>query len=116
MIESEKRKRGGRPRQEVKRESVTGIRFTKDEYSTLKEKADKAGMGITTYIRQVALKGKVIARMSEEERHFYRQISGMSENFNQLTKKAHQEGILTAVMLFEKYRDGLDESLEKLRR
>jgi hypothetical protein len=116
MMEGEKRKPGGRPKQDIKRESATGVRFTKEEYSALKEKAGEAGIGITTYIRQMALKGKVIARMSEEERHFYRQISGMSENFNQLTKKAHQEGILTAVLLFEKYRNGLDESLEKLRR
>jgi len=66
--------------------------------------------------RNKHLEGKVIARTNEEERHFYRQSSGMSENLNQLTKKAHQEGILTAVFLFEKYRDRLDESLEKLRR
>jgi len=28
----------------------------------------------------------VIARTNEEERHFYRQLTGMSENLNQLTK------------------------------
>ncbi len=64
----------------------------------------------------MALEGKVIARTYEEERYFYRQLSGVSENLNQLTKNAHQEGILTAVFLFEKYRDRLDESLKKLRR
>ncbi len=64
----------------------------------------------------MALEGKVIARMNEEERHFYRQLSGMSDNFNQLTKKGHQEGLLTAVMLFEKYRNIIDELLEQLRR
>jgi len=73
-------------------------------------------MRITVYIRKMALEGKVIARMNEEERHFYRQLSGMSDNFNQLTKKGHQEGLLTAVMLFEKYRNIIDELLEQLRR
>ena len=116
MIEGEKRKTSGRPRQNVKRESATGVRFTKDEYSMIREEAAKAGMSLTPYIRQMALEGKVIARMDEEERHFYRQLTGMSENLNQLTKKAHQEGILTAIFLFEKYRDRLDEVLEKLRR
>src|SRR6266700_4960681 len=108
MMEGKKRKRGGCPKQDEKRESATGIRFTKSEYFKLKEKADKAGIGITTYIRKVALEGKVIARTNEEERHFYRQLSGISENLNQLTKKAHQEGILIAVFLFEKYRDKLE--------
>jgi hypothetical protein len=91
MIEGEKRNSGGRPKKAVKRESATGIRFTKSEYFT-------------------------IARMDEEERHFYRQLSGMSDNLNQLTKKAHQEGILTAVLLFEKYRNTIDVIIEKLRR
>jgi len=37
-MESEKRKRGGRPKQDIKRESATGVRFTKSEYFALKEK------------------------------------------------------------------------------
>src|SRR5690349_18820307 len=113
-MESEKRYRGGRPKKDEKRESETGIRFTKREYAILKEKATKAGMTMTTYIRQMALKGEVITRTNEEERHFYRQLSGMSENLNQLTKKAHLEGIITAVFLFEKYRNVMDAILEKL--
>jgi hypothetical protein len=116
MIESEKRKSGGRPRKVIKRESATGIRFTKAEYFIIKQKASKAGVRITTYIRQTALDGKVIAKMSEEERHFVRQLIGMSNNLNQLTKKAHQEGLLTAVLLFEKYRNIIDELLGQLRR
>jgi len=116
MMESEKRKSNGRPKQVIKRESATGIRFTKAEYFVIKQKASKAGICITTYIRQTALNGKVIARMSEEERHFVRQLIGISNNLNQLTKKAHQEGLLTAVLLFEKYRNIIDELLVQLRR
>ena len=53
--------------------------------------------------------------MNEEEKHFVRELIGISNNLNQLTKKGHQEGLLTAVMLFEKYRNMIDEILEKLR-
>lgn len=116
MMESEKRNSGGRPKKVVKRESATGIRFTKSEYFIIKQKASKAGIRITTYIRQMALEGNVIARISEEERHFVRQLIGISNNLNQLTKKGHQEGLLTAVLLFEKYRNIIDELLEQLRR
>jgi hypothetical protein len=73
-------------------------------------------MRITIYIRQMALEGNVAVRMSEEERHFVRQLIGISNNLNQLTKKGHQEGLLTAVLLFEKYRNIIDELLEQLRR
>ena len=116
VMERAKRKCGGRPKQNIKRESATGVRFTKAEYFIIKQKASKAGMRITTYIREMALNGKTIARMNEEERQFFSQLIGISNNLNQLTKKGHQEGLFTAVMLFEKYRNMIDEILEKLRR
>jgi len=116
MMESEKRHSGGRPRKIIKRESGTGIRFTKAEYFVIKQKAFKAGMCVTSYIREMALNGNVTARASEEERHFIRQLMGISNNLNQLAKKAHQEGLLTAIMHFEKYRNTIDELLEKLKR
>ena len=106
---------GGRPKKPVKRETVTGVRFSKVEYFLVKRKAEKAGLGITVYIRQMALHGQVTGKMSEEDRQFVRQFVGVSNNLNQLTKKAHQEGLLTAVMLFEKYRNQFDEFLQKMR-
>jgi Bacterial mobilisation protein (MobC) len=104
---------GGRPKKPVKRETVTGVRFTKAEYYVVKQKAAKAGLKVSIYIRQMALQGKIIARMSEEERHFVRQLSGMANNLNQLTKKAHQEGLLTAVLMFEKHKNLVEGLLEK---
>jgi|SRR6187551_1790397 hypothetical protein len=114
-MESEKRNSGGRPKKVIKRESATGVRFTKAEYYVIKQKALKAGIRVTTYIREMALNGSVKARTSEEERHFIRQLIGISNNLNQLAKKAHQEGLLTAVMHFEKYRNIIDELLEQLK-
>ena len=107
---------GGRPKKQVKRETITGVRFTKTEYYVVKQKASKCGIGITLYIRQMALHGKILPRMNEEERQFVRQLVGMANNLNQLTKKGHQEGLLTAVLMFEKYRNIMDELLEKLKR
>ena len=106
---------GGRPKKSVTREIIKGVRFTKVEYFVIKQKASKAGIGITLYIRQMALQGKIISRLNEEERQFVRQLVGMANNLNQLTKKAHQEGLLTALMMFEKYRKQIDELLEKLK-
>ena len=101
---------GGGPKKAVKREIIKGVRFTKVEYFVIKQKASKAGIGITIYIREMALEGQVIARLNEEERQFVRQLVGMANNLNQLTKKAHQEGLLTAMMMFEKYRKQLMNS------
>lgn len=117
ICEEEKSKhRGGRPTKAVKRESVTGVRFTKSEYFIVKQKAVKVGLGITLYIRQMALHGEVRMRMSEEERRAVRQLIGMNNNLNQLTKRAHQEGILTAMLLFENYRTALDQLLNQFKK
>ena len=107
---------GGRPKKLVKRETITGVRFTKVEYYVVKQKASKSGIGITLYIRQMALHGKILPRMNEEERQFVRQLVGMANNLNQLTRKGHQEGMLTAVLMFDKYKNIIDELLEKMKR
>ncbi len=88
----------------------------KIEYYVVKQKASKAGLGITVYIREMALHGEVIARMSEEERQFVREIVGMSNNINQMAKKAHQEGLLKALLFFESYRTQLNELLQRVKR
>ena len=113
--ETKIRHRGGRPTKQVKRDIIKGIRFTKVEYYVVKQKASKSGNGITDYIRQMALHGKIISRLNEEERQFVRQLIGVANNINQLTKKGHQEGFLTAVLMFEKYRKLIDNLLEKLK-
>ena len=107
---------GGRPKKPIKRDIVKGIRFTKSEFFVVKEKAAKAGIGISSFIRQMAINGKIKPLLDEEERQFVRQLVGIANNLNQLTKKGHQEGCLTAVLMFEKYKNSIDELLEKLKR
>ena len=107
---------GGRPKKIIKKDTITGVRFSNIEHCVVKQKAAKAGLGITVYIREMALKGEVIARLSDEERQFVREIVGMSTNINQMTRKAHQEGLLKAMLFFESYRNQLDELLKKLKR
>jgi hypothetical protein len=105
---------GGRPRKAVKKEIVKGIRFTKAEYFIVKQKASKTGTNVCNYIREVSIHGKIISQLSEEERNYVRQLTGMANNLNQLTKKAHQEGLFTVVSLVEKYKNLVDEILEKM--
>lgn len=118
MIVSEESKikhQGGRPKKANNRKVNKGIRLTEKEYFTIKQNASKAGIKISSYIRQMALIGKITPRLNEEERHFVSQLIGMANNLNQLTKLGHQDGLLTAAMMFEKYRNQVDELLKKLR-
>jgi len=63
----------------------------------------------------MAVKGHVQAKLNEEERQFVRQLVGMSNNLNQLAKKAHQEGLFKAWLLFETYRRQLDTLLQRIK-
>ena len=107
---------GGRPKQTIKKDTVTGVRFSKLEHFVVKQKASKAGLGISVYIREMALNGQVIARLSNEERQFVRAALGIANNLNQLTIKAHKEGLLKALLLFETYRNQFDELLQRFKK
>ncbi|HEU5053053.1 MAG TPA: hypothetical protein VFT78_08060 [Hanamia sp.] len=110
------KQKNGRPKKAVKKEIVRSIRFSKTEYFIVKQQASNSGLKITVYIRKMALHGKIIPRLNEEERQIVRQLIGMAKNLNQLAKIGHQEGFITAVLMFEKYKNFMDELLNKLKR
>ncbi len=107
--------KGGRPRKETKKEIIKGMRFSKVEYNLVKIKAQNAGMKVTVYIRQMALQRKITAGLNDEEKHFVRQLIGMANNLNQLTKKAHQESVFTILPMLEIFRKIVDDLLEKMK-
>lgn len=114
-VQTYQKKSGGRPKKLIKREAGTGVRFTKSEYFIVKQKASKAGLKITPYIRTMAIEGQVLARLNSEEKQLLKQLTGMANNVNQMAKKAHQEGLLKAFFFFEKTRAELDNFLNRLR-
>jgi hypothetical protein len=116
IVQTEQKRKGGRPFMPVKRNITVGIRFSKEELGVLQQKAKVAGIKTGSYIRQIALTGKVQQKVTEAEMHMIRQLVGMSNNLNQLAKKAHQEGIQKALIDFEKNRDQMDQLLKMLRR
>ncbi len=66
----EKRKQAGRLAKIIKKEIGTAVRFTKIEYFLIRQKAARAGIKISAYVRQTAIHAEVITRLNEEERHF----------------------------------------------
>ncbi|MEP7231871.1 MAG: plasmid mobilization relaxosome protein MobC [Ginsengibacter sp.] len=105
---------GGRPTKSVKRDIIKGIRFSEIEYYVVKQKASRAGKNIAAYIRHASLQQKIQRSLNDEERQFVRQLIGMANNLNQLTKKAHQEGLKEIKIMFEQYKKIIDQLLEKL--
>ena len=55
-----------RPSKDVKKEVRAAIRFSKAEYFIIKEKAARAGVKPSLYIRQTAIHALVKPRLTEE--------------------------------------------------
>jgi predicted molibdopterin-dependent oxidoreductase YjgC len=113
-VVSHKKKKAGRPVQDVKKDVRAAVRFSALEYYLVKQKATRSGLTISSYIRQTAISAKVISRLTTEEVHFVRQLIGMSNNINQIARTCHSQGLFEAMAYFEQYRTQLDEILLKL--
>ena len=116
LMESKQSGKAGRPKQAIKRESATGVRFTKAEYFIVKTKATKANYRLTEYIRTMAVEGRVVARFSQEEKDSIRKLVGMANNLNQITRLAQRDRLLSVVFEMEKIRQDIDQILERFRK
>lgn len=108
-------KKARRLLQAEKKEVRIGVSFTRAENFVLREKADCFGLKLSQYIRQVTLSTQVISRLSVEERVIARQLVAMANNLDHLAKACHQQGLLSAMVCFESYRNQLDDLLKKLK-
>ena len=92
----EKKKSKGRPTVADARrlsKAVT-VKFSKTDYETLKTSSRKANRRLAEYIRESALKSEVVQPRTEADLKEYRTLVGLANNLNQLTKMAHQDGII----------------------
>ena len=109
-----KKKKGGRPTKSLKRELRITARFSKLEHYILQQKAGKAGINVSEFLRQAAITAKVTARLTEEDRHIIRQLIGMANNLNQMAKVANREGLGSIRLLLEACLQLIHDLLNKL--
>ena len=93
-IQEQNRRKGGRPpagRVRKLSKSVT-VKFSKPSYEALKLRARKANRKLAEYIRESALNGEVVSGHNAETVAIAKNLIGMANNLNQLTKLSHQRG------------------------
>ena len=90
------KKHGGRPTvADGKRLSkAVTVKFSKKDYEILKVKSKKAKKRLAEYVRESALHTESFQPPTVAEMKDYRILAGMANNLNQLTKMAHQDGII----------------------
>ena len=104
----------GRPKKAKKQEKFVGYFVTKLQYFVIQQKAAKAGVNISDYMRQVAVNGYVKAKWTEEERRMVKQLIGMSGEIHQLVELARKDGAVRTVLHFSKYGEILDTIINTL--
>ena len=88
------KKKGGRPALENKKQFRINVRFDESEHNRVLHNAKIAGMSKSDWVRKSAILRKITPRFTEEQLKAFRAITGASNNLNQLTKKAHQSGLI----------------------
>ena len=106
--------KGGAPKKRVKRELIIRIRMSATERFQIVDKAKAAGMRASTWIRASAKSAKVIPRLTADERRILWMLAELSNNLNQLTKLAHQLGLLRVVRQCQEVLKQIDDNLTQL--
>ena len=92
--EHKERNKGGRPKKEAteKLKYRIAVKMTAADYFRLLTRSHEAGVSPSEYMRECFRNGHVKERLSEEHAGYIRQLCGMANNLNQLTRLSHQAG------------------------
>ena len=92
---TERNNKGGRPPKSTtdKLKYRVTVKLATPDYYTLKSRARSAGISASEYLRECFRKGYVRQRFTAEHSDYIRKLCGMANNLNQLTRKAHREGV-----------------------
>ena len=111
MNDKKKIKPRGRPqvgRLRKLSKSVT-VKFSKIDYDRLCHRSRQANRSLAEFLRESAFNAQIVAKHSTEETTLMRNLVGMANNLNQLTRLSHQMG-------FYRTKNTVMELLGKLKR
>jgi hypothetical protein len=109
-----KKKKGGRPKKVIKKSVFLMVRLTVAELLMIQGKAREAGLKPSEWFRQAARKATITPRLSSEEMGWLRDLSGQTNNLNQLTKLAYQQGLIGLANVIRGMLDKTNLLMEKL--
>ena len=69
------------------------IYLTRLEELAIKKRAEKAGLNLSDYGRQMVLTGQAQVRLSPEENATLNEVARLGNNLNQIAHKANADGI-----------------------
>jgi hypothetical protein len=92
--------KGGRPKKEIKQNEFIGVKCSVYEKNLLKQKAETAGLSLSEFLRETALRGQVVRQIKalpQEVLLFTSKLNHLAANINQIAKQGNTYNQLTLV-------------------
>ena len=114
MADSEPvKKKGGRPPSAKKRDKKINLYVTGLEELAIKKRAERAGLNLSDYCRQLVLTGQAQVRLTPEENATLNEMAKLGNNLNQIAHRANADGIRSVAFDASKLLQQLSQLLNK---
>ncbi len=87
--------------------------LTKLEKLAVQRRADKAGLNLSDYGRQMILTGKAQVRLTSQENAILNEVAMLGNNLNQIAHKANADGIRSIAFEASRLLQQLNQLLNK---
>jgi hypothetical protein len=91
------------------------VSLNREEHERINAAAAQGGIGVAAYVRAMVFRGRLIARLTEEEKALFREMIGVSRDLNRLIRIAQEQGMTDAVSALARYRESVDKLLNKIK-
>lgn len=114
MTDSEPiKKKGGRPPSPKKRDKKINLYVTGLEELAIKKRAERAGLNLSDYCRQIVLSGQAQVRLTPAENATLNEVAKLGNNLNQIAHKANADGIRSIAFEASRLLQQLSQLLNK---
>jgi hypothetical protein len=114
MADSEPvKKKGGRPPSAQRRDKKINLYVTGLEELAIKKRAERAGLNLSDYCRQIVLSGQAQVRLTPAENEVLNQVAKLGNNLNQIAHKANADGIRSVAFEASRLLQQLSQLLNK---
>jgi len=99
-----RKQKGGRPKKEIKQNEFIGVKCSVHEKNLLRQKAETAGLSLSEFLRETALRGQAVRQIKalpQEVLRFTSTLNHLAANINQITKQCNTYNQLTFVERIE---------------
>ena len=111
------RNNDGRPPKSAteKRKYKITVRFATEEYFSLKEKARRAGITLSEYLRRASASSVVRERLRPQHLQHILKLTGMANNLNQISRKANAAGYVSARTEYRYLASEIDDLINSIK-